>query len=480
MTGQVADPPVARLPFASRWRVGAATERLRAGRAPWALLACVALAALTLLAPSQPTYDPWSWIIWGREVLHLHLSTTYGPSWKPLTVALTTVFALFGGAAPLLWVLTARAGALVGVLFAFRLGRRLAGPTAGAVAAAVLLVAPWFMRNAAMANSEGLQVAFALAAIERALAGRRGTAFWLGVGLGLLRPEAWPFIGLFGAWLVWRDRSRLLGVAAGLAVLPLLWLAPEKLGSGDWLRAAHRAQQPVSGTAADAASPLLTVLREGWAMLGGPLHWALGAALVVALVRRDRRLLALVALVAAWTLLVAQMSASGYSGNARYLVVPAALTIVVAVCGVAGAASALARRLPVARGVGVVAAAALAAVVVTPWITPVRLSLRSVSEQARLTAQLGQVVRRAGGAAALRRCGDVATGAYLVPAVAWQLGLHIDQVHLVATDPGTVLRVRTNPRSPSVPTLLPLAGAPVRTLAFASDWRVVTTCGGRR
>ena len=61
-------------------------------------LAVLALTALTFLVPSAPTYDPWAWIIWGREILHLDLSTVDGPSWKPLPVLLTTPFALFGGA----------------------------------------------------------------------------------------------------------------------------------------------------------------------------------------------------------------------------------------------------------------------------------------------------------------------------------------------------------------------------------------------
>ncbi|HYZ71126.1 MAG TPA: hypothetical protein VE528_05655, partial [Thermoleophilaceae bacterium] len=28
-------------------------------------LAAVSLAALSLLLPSTPTYDPWAWIVWG-------------------------------------------------------------------------------------------------------------------------------------------------------------------------------------------------------------------------------------------------------------------------------------------------------------------------------------------------------------------------------------------------------------------------------
>ena len=53
-------------------------------------LAVLALTALTFLIPSAPTYDPWAWIVWGREILHLDLSTVDGPSWKPLPVLLTT------------------------------------------------------------------------------------------------------------------------------------------------------------------------------------------------------------------------------------------------------------------------------------------------------------------------------------------------------------------------------------------------------
>src|SRR5919202_4715070 len=106
---------------------------------PWRLLVlgCLAVAVLSLLITRQPTYDPWAWLIWGRQIAHLDLVTTAGPSWKPLPVLFTTPFALFGDdAAPLLWLLVARAGGLLAFVMAFRLGARLAGPWAGAIAAA--------------------------------------------------------------------------------------------------------------------------------------------------------------------------------------------------------------------------------------------------------------------------------------------------------------------------------------------------------
>lgn len=444
--------------------------RARGRATAWALAGCVGLAALSLLWTAQPTYDPWSWILWGREILHLDLVTTDGPSWKPLPVAFTTVFALFGDAAPQLWVLVARAGALAGALAAFLLGRRLAGPRAGALAALVLLVAPWYVRNAALANSEGLQVALALGAVERGVAGRRATAFWLGLGLALLRPEAWPFLGLYGLWLARRERGRLPGVLAGFAVLPLAWLVPEQLGSGDWLRAAHRAQDPVSGTPADARNPLAEVLREGWDMLGGgsALHWGLIAAVVLVAWRRDARLGRLLGLVAAWTLIVGLMTATGYSGNTRYLMVPAALATVVTAAAILGA---------VPRPAAPLAALALAAAFALGWSDRTTAVLDAVRYQADLTGELGTVVARAGGADRVTACGPVATGPYLVPAVAWALGLHIGEVRLVPEVPGTTLRVRTTGGAPAAPTLSPLAGRPVRTLAVADSWRIVTTCG---
>ena len=60
------------------------------------MVACFAIAALSLLETSAPTYDPWAWIIWGREIMHLDLDTVSGPSWKPLPVLFTAPFSLLG------------------------------------------------------------------------------------------------------------------------------------------------------------------------------------------------------------------------------------------------------------------------------------------------------------------------------------------------------------------------------------------------
>src|ERR1700678_2856056 len=74
----------------------------------WLYLAIAGLAliagAVTLRLPSTPNYDPWVWLIWGREIVHGQLSTTGGPTLKPLAMVFTTIVAPFGSAAPNIWL----------------------------------------------------------------------------------------------------------------------------------------------------------------------------------------------------------------------------------------------------------------------------------------------------------------------------------------------------------------------------------------
>ena len=171
----------------------AGTARSRGGGCSCS--AASSLAALAHYLPAGPTYDPWAWIIWGREITEWDLDTRTGPSWKPLPVLFTTPFALAGDeAAPELWLVIAQAGGLLAFAFTYRLAARLAGWPAGIVAAGGLFLADEFIRNFARGNSEGLLVGLCLWAVERHLDGRRRDAFLFGVAAGLLRPELWPFL----------------------------------------------------------------------------------------------------------------------------------------------------------------------------------------------------------------------------------------------------------------------------------------------
>src|SRR3954452_14622373 len=135
-----------------------ASSAATTGRArPWRLLVfgCVVLGVVSLLLPSVPTYDPWAWLLWGREVLHGHLVTTTGPSGKPLPVMFTTPFAVLGDTtAPLAWLVVARAGGILAVAMAYRLASRLAGRPAGVIAAVALVLCHEFIFNFFRGNSE--------------------------------------------------------------------------------------------------------------------------------------------------------------------------------------------------------------------------------------------------------------------------------------------------------------------------------------
>src|SRR6476661_4105143 len=102
---------------------------------PAIVVACVVLACASLALPSEPSFDPWAWIVWGRELLLFDLDTTGGPSWKPLPVVFTTIFAPFSlideGIPAALWLVVARTGALLSIVLAFRVARRLVGPGSG-------------------------------------------------------------------------------------------------------------------------------------------------------------------------------------------------------------------------------------------------------------------------------------------------------------------------------------------------------------
>jgi hypothetical protein len=404
------------------------------------VLACLGVAAASLLLPAQPTYDPWAWIIWGREILHADLVTTSGPSWKPLPVLFTTPFALAGDVAPQLWVLVARAGGLLALAMTYRLGARLAGRWAGAIAVVALALADEFVRNFARGNSEGLLVALCLWAVERHLDGRRHDALVLGAAAGLLRPEVWPFLALYGLWLMARDRgSRPLVLGAGVLTV-LLWFVPEYLGSGNFLRAAERAREANLDSPAYAEHPFLEVFRLSSEILAAPVLAGAVAGVVLAVRARQTVLLCLAAAAAVLMVAVGLMTEAGFAGNLRYVALPAALVCVLAGAGWASLVARVPGRAPrvAVAAVALVAGGALLA-------EPVRTFdhyLDALRSEADFVAEIPRAAALAGGPDGTNRCGMVVTGRFQVPAVAWHLDRHLDDVEIFGMPPGTALAPR--------------------------------------
>src|SRR5918992_719658 len=141
------------------------------------IAACIALASLSLLLPSEPSYDPWAWLVWARELTHLELDTYGGAGGEALTP-------------------------------------------------------DWFQLTA-HGSEAPLAVALMLWAAERHLDGRPDHALALGVAVCLMRPELFPFLALYAVWM-WRAQpGRRPVLAACMVAIPLAWVVPEWIGSGN-------------------------------------------------------------------------------------------------------------------------------------------------------------------------------------------------------------------------------------------------------
>jgi len=338
----------------------------------WLAGAALVIGGLSLLVPSTPSYDPWAWLVWGREIIHINLQTTGGPSWKPLPMLFTTAFAVFGKAQPDLWLVVARAGAVMAVAMVFKIAWRLTRDLvrtgesvqggagrwlavipplmAGLIAAGSLVNSGGFISDNALGYSEGLATALALIAVDSYLDGARQRAFVVGFFAALDRPELWFFWGPYGLYLFWRDPGARRLVLALFALIPVLWFLPELWGSGHLLRGVTRAQHPRSNSAAFAKCPVCTVYTKEawpavlnrvkipgiigmlaaavglWRMRGSwwPRHHGTDGGPASAAVDLDLRarawLLALGLFGFVWWLGIAFETQAGFSGNNRYLV----------------------------------------------------------------------------------------------------------------------------------------------------------------
>ena len=447
-------------------------------------LGCGLLAALSLLVPAAPAYDPWSWLLWGREVLSLDLDTVGGPSWKPLPVLFTAPLSVFGDAAPGLWLVVARAAALGAVAAAAALGHRMAGRAGALLAGLFLLTASSFAIPPLVGNSEGILILCVLLAVDRHVAGRFGQAFALAVSAALVRAETWPFLGLYAIWLVWQDRRRARWVAPGLLLVPALWFLPDLWGSGDLLRGADRAQMVGPDAPARAARPSLQVVENAFDGLARVVMagLVLGAAtLVLRRVPRTAATLgcALAALGVAWLALVAVMAEAGFSGIERYLAMPYAIAYVLGGVGFAWAFTAVLRS-PLPRAAAAILAVLLAlAVAAGLYQAGLELpdNLEAVARDDRINDDLATAVATAGGRRRLERCGELSSTFLLIAPVAWTFHRHIEDVKAIPAAPAVVLRTHYRPQRPIDPPLDALAGAPGRRmLAHTRYWQVEAAC----
>ena len=232
-----------------------------------ARLGCIAVAAVSLLVSDEPTYDPTAWLIWGRQISTGTLDTVAGPSWKPLPVAFTAPFSLFGDDAGdrALARRRARRRASPRCVLAYRVAHRFYGHVAGRRRGAVACcwptssssTGPRQLRGAARrAGAAGLHCATSTAGSVE--------AFGWGVGGGAAAPEVWRSSRSTGCGCcaTAATRARPGSCSARARRVALAWFVPEYIGSGDFFRGASRAREPVAGSPGASDRPFLDDVHE--------------------------------------------------------------------------------------------------------------------------------------------------------------------------------------------------------------------------
>jgi hypothetical protein len=472
-----------------------------------AVVVCAALGALSAaILPTVPSYDPWSWVVWGHELFDPHLSfvVSGGPSWKPLPVIFTALWGLFGGAAPTLWVVTARIGGLLGLWGAWKLASRLvgggwAGALAGALAAiGVILTQDWpyyFLRG----TSEVILIATTVWFVDRLLDRRHTQAFLIACAAGLIRPEWWPFIGLYAIWLWFRVPGfkspwmRLL-LIAGLAAQPFFWFVPPGVTTGQpFLAATHAADYNGHlGT-----NVLRTVVARGVNDQLLPVMIVAILGVIIAWVRnRDKAIAAIGLGVIGWWVVVVGETLDGYPGLERFFLPAAALTCVLGGVGVvliARLAGDLVRG--TARGLAIPVAIAVMAVLIavsipftTTRVAAAREAKPAASQAVYLLEELTRAVAAVGGHEGVYPCRSsfAAVNHSAQTALAWKLQVTLERVGTVMSRPGVDF-IGPHNAAAGGPAAIDPRLTREQTLAVVGPWRVVrlttpglpTACDGR-
>lgn len=399
-------------------------------------------AVLSLLLPLEPVFDPWAWLVWGRE--GIGLDTSGGPSWKPLPVIVDWPLSLLGDAAPQLWLLVVRTGGLATVAFAAMLAARIAADGTGGVRPRVIWAAALaalgvvaqndpltsWTRQLAGGLGEPLLLAAVLGGVELHLRGRLRGALLAALAAALLRPEAWIPLALYGAWLWSANPGLRRSVAACAVAVPVLWFLPDLLASGDPLTGAGRAAEADGGTSRLVGATLDGLGLAPWAFLAGA-AWTARRGFE----RGEATTNVLAAGAGLWFGTVLVLTLLGFPGLSRFFIPFAGI---VCVLGAAGIVDLGARALAAGRRRSA-ALAALGLVLVGGELglrlTELPGDYRSAAAYGRSVDDLFALVDRVG-RGRLLGCGPLASSDVLTqPALAWKLQAPLARVDVVTRRP---------------------------------------------
>jgi hypothetical protein len=438
----------------------------------------VASLVILLWARTRPGFDPYGWLVWGRQTVAGNLDTNAAPSWKPLAYLFTVPFGLFGHYQLWLWMVTSLAVSLAGAVFAGRIAYRLTlsstdssaassrtrpdaalsstgpdaassstGPDAASSSTGPEAAArPWAAWAAAAfaglgllgigtywhymlsAQSDPMIVTLCLAAIDCHLSGRVRLAFVCGALASLGRPEVWLFLGLYSLW-AWRavPSMRWL-IVTGIVLLVLLWFGIPALTSRTPFQAGANALGSGRRLRSDRVFGTISRFLDN-----DPVVLELTALLAVALavLRRDRVILALTAGICAWVIVEIAFSLHGWPGLARYMFEPAAVVIALAGAAVGRLLVEPARVSRLAGWAGVALVVVIVAALVPPAVSAARDEHHDIRVQRSRTAEIGKlssVIASLGGPARLNPCGEPLTRLEYQTILAWTLHVNVAAV----------------------------------------------------
>jgi hypothetical protein len=435
-----------------------------------ALGVIVLSAIIVRVTNTRPGYDPYGWLIWGYQTLHLHLDLGGAPSWKPLPLLFTVPYALFGHFSLWLWMVTAEAAAFAGSIFAGRIAYRVVNPTGdgrtgpyhyAAIAAAIFAglgmygiqdningALNSYMHYVFSVQSDPMIVTMVLAAIDFHINGHRRWVIVMLLLGGLGRPEVWPVLGLYGLWCWVKRPDMRIFLAVCAFLLVFLWFGIPTITNGRPLVAGDLAQgsprelhqNKIIGTIDRFKAlnlwpvwvfALAAVAWAGYRLRATGLRWrALRAGRVDEgadpAERQDRHnyllVLGLAVGIVIWLIVEIAFALHGWPAVPRYIFPPAVVAIVLAAIAFGWVLREIPTRLRLPQWSGVAVAALLALALVPGAISRTRNEHKDIRHERLRTTEIGRLtatIDRLGGRDAVLRCGNPVTNVEFVSILAW-------------------------------------------------------------
>jgi hypothetical protein len=418
-------------------------------------------AAMVAWTKTRPGYDPYGWLIWGYQTLHLNLDLGGAPSWKPLPLLFTVPYSLFGHAALWLWMVTAEAAAFAGTIFAGRIAYRVVNADGryrnAAIAAAIFAgfgmygiqdningTLDSYMHYVLSVQSDPMIVTIILAAIDFHMGRHRRWVMAMLVLASLGRPEVWPFLGLYCLWC-WRTRpDTRLFVVISLALVVFLWFGVPTITNGRPLVAGDLAQgsprelhqNKIIGTIDRFKTlnlwpvwvfALAGVAWAGYRWRSARAAFAAGTPTPAERTARHNQLmvLGLAAGIVVWLVVEVAFALHGWPAVPRYVFEPAVVAILLGAIAFGWVLREIPKILRLPVWSGVVVAAALGLALVPGALSRVRNEHKDIRHERIRTTQINRLdsmIAALGGRDAILRCGRPVTNVEYVSILGWLTG----------------------------------------------------------